>query len=103
MQNQVPMMNQMPYFNMQNHASSNHFLGNDGLLSDVVAQNVTDTELGQHANQFDAGLPDQTPFDKSADSPQQNFNLFEGVVHGLYEDGLHDPAGMGDAQDFLAI
>ena len=78
-------------------------MGNDSLLADVGAQNVSDPDLAQHANQFVGGLQDHSHFDKSADLPQQNFGLFEGVDHGMYEDEIHAVDGLNDAQDYLAI
>ena len=69
--------------NVPTHSIPNAFMGNDGMLGDVGAQNNGDVDLGQHIGQFEA-----TPFDKSADSNRQNFGLYEAADHAMYDDEL---------------
>ena len=49
-QAQMQMPGQMPWGGLNSQVNQSPFMGNDGLLTDVGAQNVSDPDLAQHAN-----------------------------------------------------
>ena len=49
-QAQMQTNGQMPWGGLNNQVNQGPFMGNDGLLADVGAQNVSDPDLAQHAN-----------------------------------------------------